>query len=250
MIKGYRLQVVGCSILIFVLLSTVSCCLLPISAAESSQSATQSADIKSKLKILQEEIASRAAGMKNEVTKKLQNKAYVGMVKSKNSSGIILISKNNEKNVAVNEYTEYVIKSKKSIGDAGLKNITTDSTVACLGDIDDKGILTAKRIVKLSSPLPAPETITHGIITQISNGIASLQTAQKDKFSISFDKNTEYQIGKSGGSFDDIRANKWVIVKGESTNSAAIKASYVYIFPNAITVKSKPASPSATPVKK
>lgn len=248
--KGYKLQVVGCSLLTFILLSTVTCCLLPIHAAESSQSASQSADLKSKLKILQAEIASRAAGMKSEVTKKLQNKAYIGTVKSKNNNFIVLSIRGSDKNINVSVFTEYVIKSKKSLGDTGLKNITIDSTIACLGDIDDKGTLTAKRIIKLNSPAPILPKIINGIITSISNGKANLQTSRKDQFSVTFDKNTEYQVGKNEGSFNDVRINKSIIVSGEGTDSANLSANYVYIFPNAVVTKTKPATPSATPTKK
>lgn len=219
-------------------------------AAESTNSASQSADLKSKLKLLQEEIASRAAGMKSEITKKLQNKAYVGTVKSKNSNSLVLSVRNSEKNINVSEFTEYVIKSKKSTGNQGLKNITIDSAIACLGDIDDKGTLTAKRIIKLNSPPPVFPKIINGIIASVSNGKAKLQTTRNDQFSIVFDKNTEYQIGKTGGSFDDIRTNKWIIVSGQGSDSANLSANYVYIYPGALTVKPKPATQSAAPVKK
>lgn len=202
---------------------------------------------KSALELFKADLASRAADpiIKNEVTKKLQNKAYIGTVKSKNSTSLVLSVRDSQRNININEYTEYVIKSKKSVGDAGLKNITIDSQIASLGDIDDKGTLTAKRIIKLNSPIPILPKIINGIITSISNGKAKLQTARNDQFSIIFDKNTEYQTGKKEGGFDDIRTNKWIIVSGQSSGSAEIEASYVYIFPNAITAKPKIATPSA-----
>lgn len=216
-------------------------------------SSTQAIDsTKSAFELFKEELASRAADpiIKNEVTKKLQNKAYIGTVKRKNSNSFVLSVRGSDKNINISEFTEYVIKSKKSTGDAGLKNILIDSAIACLGDIDDKGTLTAKRIVKLNAPIPIFPKIINGIITSIANWKVNLQTTRNDQFSIVFDKNTEYQIGKTKGSFDDIRTNKWIIVSGESTGSAEIEAGYVYIYPNAITAKPKIATPSATPIKK
>lgn len=216
-------------------------------------SSTQAVDsTKSAFELFKEELASRAADpiIKNEVTKKLQNKAYIGTVKSKNSNSLVLSVRGSDKNINVSEFTEYVIKSKKSTGDAGLKNISIDSAVACLGDIDDKGTLTAKRIIKLSSPVPIFPKIINGILTSISNGKANLQTSRNDQFSVTFDKNTEYQLGKNEGSFDDIRINKSVIVSGEGTDSANLSATYVYIYPNTVVTKTKTATPSATPIKK
>lgn len=207
-----------------------------IQAIDSTQSA---------LKALREELASRAADpiIKNEVTKKLQNKAYIGTVKSKNSKFLVISVRGSDKNINVSEFTEYVIKSKKSTGDAGLKNIPVESSVVCLGDIDDRGALTAKRIIKLSSPAPIFPKIINGILTSVSNGKAKLQTARNDQFLVTFDKNTEYQLGKNEGSFGDVRINKSVIVSGEGTDSANLSATYVYIYPNAVVTKTKTATP-------
>lgn len=217
-----------------------------LDANQESQQASPSADLKSKLQALQQEIASRAAEMKNEVSKKLQNKAYIGTVKNKNSTSLILTVYNSQKNININEYTEYVIKTKTYKGDEGLKNIPLDAAVACLGDIDDKGTLAAKRIVRLNTPLPKLQTIVHGIITSLSNGNATVQTVHNDQFLISFDKNTNYQTGKNEGIFDDIRANKWVIVSGEATESGIILSNFVYIFPSALTGKIKTSTASSS----
>lgn len=229
---------------VFLLLQTINYNLQPIYAVDSSQSASGSADIKSKLKALQEEIASRAANMKTEVAKKLQNKAYIGQIKDKNSTSITL---ENNRNVNINEFTEYVVKSKTYTGGDGFKNIALGNSIAALGDIDDKGILTAKRIIKLGAPIPPLKKIIHGIVISISGGKATLKNIQGEQYSIAFDKKTDYQMGKSDGKLDDIRMNTWLIVVAEPlTGSDILQAKFVYIFPYALKTKPKPSTPSAT----
>lgn len=208
-----------------------------------------SADIKSKLKALQEDIASRAANMKAEVTKKLQNKAYIGTVKDKNSTFLTLSTTTDIRNVNINQFTEYIIKSKTYIGDGGLKNITPDNTIAALGDIDDKGVLIAKRIVKLTSPPPKPKKIIHGIVISLSDGNLTLRNIQNEQFSIIFDKKTDYQKGKSDANFSDIKTNSWIIIVTDRA-SETLLAKYVYIFPSALNIKPKFSTPSATMPKK
>lgn len=236
-----QIIVLGLCLLFYILNSTFY---LPTASAEDS---TPSTNIQSKLKALQEEIASRAANMKTEVAKKLQNKVYIGQIKDKNSTSIALSVKENSRNVNINEFTEYIIKLKNYTGDDGLKKIVLGSSIAALGDIDDKGALTAKRIVKLSAPLPTPKKIIHGIVTSLANGSIVLKTIQNDQYSISLDKKTDYQMGKSDGSSDDIKVNNWLIVVAEQSNgSEIIQAKFVYIFPYTLSIKPKLSTPSAT----
>lgn len=189
-----------------------------------------SSSIQSKLKALQEEIASRAANIKNEVSKKLLNKAYIGVIKSKDNTSLTISLKTGTGNINLNEFTEYVIKSKSLTGDAGLKNLAVSNTVAALGDVDDNGVLTAKRIIKLTQPL-STKKIIHGVLTSIATSSATLKTVQNDQFSIIFDKNTDYQLGKSDSSFADIKINKWIIAVTEDSTAQTLLAKFVYIFP-------------------
>lgn len=199
-----------------------------------------SADIQSKLKDLQAEIASRAANMKNEVNKKLQNKAFNGILATKNTETLTINLKTGTGNININEFTEYIIKGKKLIGNDGLKNLAVADPFVALGDVDDKGVLTAKRIIKLTKPVTAKKVV-YGIITETSKDKTVLKTLQGDQFSITFDKNTDYQLGKNDGSFDDVKTNQWIIAEIEGG-----VAKFVYIFPTSITVKPKVSSPSPT----
>ena len=98
--KVNRLQVVGYSLLFFIL-STVTCTLLPTFAADSSPSA----DIRTKLEELKRDIASKAAALKGEVNRKLQNKAYIGKLASKSDETVTLVTKSGPKIVNISQDT-------------------------------------------------------------------------------------------------------------------------------------------------
>ncbi|MFA5933390.1 MAG: hypothetical protein WCV81_03975 [Microgenomates group bacterium] len=224
-------------------------------AADSSPSA----DIKEKLKLLQEEIASRAANIKNEVSKKLLNKAYIGEITTKDTTSLTVNLKSGPGNITINEFTEYIIKSKTYTGDAGLKNLNISDFIAALGDADDKGVVTAKQIVKITKP--NPKKIVYGILITVGKDSTTLKTNQNDQFSINFDKNTDYQLNSVDSSFKEIKENRWIIVVGEEIKPVENKAStvsatpapppvllakFVYIFPSGITPKPKASTPSTT----
>ncbi|MDD2823368.1 MAG: hypothetical protein PHQ59_04805 [Candidatus Daviesbacteria bacterium] len=211
---------------------------IPVAKAADS---SPSASIQSKLKALQEEIASRAANIKNEVSKKLFNRAYVGTVKNKDTNSITVTLKSNSGNINTNEFTEYVIKSKTLIGSSGLKNITTSDSIAALGDIDDKGVLTAKRIIKLTKP-NNPKKVIYGKLTSVATSSATLKDFQDNQFSITFDKNTDYQVEKSKGIFNDIKVNTLIIAVTEQTTPDTLLTKFVYILPGGLKIKNSTSS--------
>lgn len=225
--------------LIFLIFNSIF--LIPTALAADS---SPSADIKEKLKVLQDEIASRAANIKNEVSKKLLNKAYNGIIKTKDPTKLTISLKSGTGNININEFTEYIIKSKSLVGDQGLKNLSVSDPIVALGDVDDQGVLTAKRIIKLSKPQFAKKVI-HGALISVSKDSAVLKTIQGDQFSIIFDKNTDYQLGKSDSSFSDIKVNRWIIAVTEETDSQTQLAKFVYIFPSSAIFKVKVSSDSS-----
>lgn len=228
------------------------------------QESTSSASIQDKLKALQSEIASRAAAMKNEVTKKLLNKAYIGTIKNKDAQSLTVDMRANAGKINISEFTEYIVKSISYDGDAGLKKLNISDPIAALGDVDDKGVLTAKRVLKLNKPV-AFKKVIHGIVTGIAKDSATVKTVYGDQFTINFDKNTDYKIGNSDGGFDDIKVNRWIIAvvsevipaptptpDKQSTASATpqattLLADFTYIFPSSVSIKPKASTPSATP---
>ena len=201
----------------------------PTYAAES----TPSADIKSKLEELKKEIASKAAKLKQEVNKKLQNKAYVGKVKTKSQTSITLATKNGPKIVNINQDTEFVnnAKGKKY----AQKSILEEDYLASLGDVDEIGVLTARRIILLNPPLSEVKTFLWGQVIAISDKLVTL----KDKAL----KNVAVSLSNPS----TIKVSDFVILTGFLGKNDIFESEFMYVIPQGGVLKPKKvATPSAT----
>lgn len=215
----------------------------PLNAADSSPSATANDDIKSKLKTLQEEIASRAAQMKQEVGQKLQNKAYIGFVKSESDNSLIIASDQGSKIINLNEYTEYASTTK--VKGKAIKGVSAEDYIAALGDVDENDVLTAKKVVKLDPDTNNGKTITWGIVTAVGDNNLSIQTKDKNNLSLSWDNTTTVQDQKGRATTDQIDMNEPIIVVATKGKNDVLEASFIYIAGTQIT-PTIIASPSAT----
>lgn len=146
-----------------------------ISAAEAADS-TPSADVKAQLEQLKIEIASKAAIFKEEVNRKLKDRAFVGKVKTQSQTVVTIATKNGPKIININQDTVYV--SKQSLPPKGgnvkgkkfsLKLLSGEDYIAALGDVDETGALTAKSIVLLPTPTQEPKSFLWGQIAAISD---------------------------------------------------------------------------------
>lgn len=220
--KDFRLQVVGYSFILFVLLSTVHCNLFPTYAAGS----TPSAEIKFKLEELKKEIASKAAKLKQEINRKLKDKAYVGLVKASSETSLTLAAQSGPKMVSINQDTvfESRIKSKQKFSQKSLSN---EDYVAALGDIDETGVLTAKKIVLLPTPNSKPKTSLWGQVISISDKLITL----KDK---NF-KNTAATLLASS----EVRLNDFVILTGSVDKNDIFDTEFEYVIPQGGILKPK-----------
>ncbi len=110
-IRSLGIQLIALFFLIFLSLSPLPNTLHPAFAADS----TPSSDIKSKLADLEKEIASKAAKLKQQISGKLSNKAYIGKVKVISTNTITIATVNGPKLVNINQDTifESKIKTKK-----------------------------------------------------------------------------------------------------------------------------------------
>lgn len=220
---------------------------LAVYAADSTSSSGLSDDLKIKLQSLQEEIASRAAKLKEEVSNKLQNRVYIGVVKSKSDSSLIVATKTGSKIVNINQYTEFTSSIKSAKKDA--KGISAEDYVAALGDIDDNDVLTAQRIVKMDSPDNEETKIIWGEVTALGSQDFSLQTKDKSILTFSWDKNTDFQKSGSEGGKVDLSVGNPVIVVGQNSKDNLYEAQFIYLFPTPTPTPS-PATSSANVVKK
>lgn len=204
--------------------------IVPLSLATDS---TPSADIKSKLEELQKEIASKAAKLKQEVNKKLKDKAYAGAVKTKSQSSLTLTSKKGPKIVSLNQDT--LLPKKK---------IAEKDYIAALGDIDETGVLIARKVILLPTPNSQPKTFLWGQIAAISDKLVTLK-----------DKGLKSQAVSIADS-SEIRVGNFVILTGSFGKNDIFKADFVYVIPQGGFIKPKkvfhpaPTGAGATPSAK
>lgn len=192
------------------------------------QDASPSADFKSKLKALQEEIASKAADFKTEVSKKLLNKVYIGFIKTLSDSSITINNPSGFQNITINEYTEYTSKGSK----IAFKNLAENSFIIALGDSDEKGVLTAKKVIKTSSSSAILEQAFYGEVTAIKPDI-TINTKQGTKLTVKTAQNTTFQLGKNEVDFKKVMVGKPIIAVGELTGQD-LTARFIYIYPYAL----------------
>ncbi len=225
-------------LVIIICLLLASCYLVipPILAADS----TPSADIQKKLQELKTEIASKAAKLKQEVNQKLTNKAYIGVVKSKSSTSITLAAKNGTRLISVNQDTQYQDNTPKKKGikanAPGLDSVKEESSIAALGDVDDTGVLHARKIVILPPTTDLlPKTHLWGQVTSISD-LASIKTKEASTAAVSTSNiDTKFKL------------NDFVIISGVKNKNDIVEAHFLYVIPTGAVLKPKISTPSATP---
>ena len=212
--------IVNCLILLAIISN-----LLPINtyAVDSSPSA----EVQSKLESLKQEIASKAAKLKQEISTKLQNKAYVGHVKSKTESSINLASISGPKIVTINQDTVYESNIKKSKFSA--KTLSEEDYIAALGDVDDTGVLTARKVILLEAPKEEQKTIIWGQILNLSNNIV-IKTKQLNNITVDIG-NADFQKGENSIGFNELRINDSLIVVGIINSNDILEANFIYVTP-------------------
>jgi hypothetical protein len=215
---------------------------------------TQSADFKTKLKSLQEEIASKAAQLKQEISQKLQNKAYPGFIKSKSDNSLTVTTKSGTKIVNVNEFTEYTALLANSRQQKfSQKTLEVDDYLVALGDIDDNGVMTAKKIIRLEVLKPLKKEIIFGQVISINSDSKAITLQNKDgqNHSYTCNKDTVYQAGKNAADFSMIKIGRNLIIVGVESPRGGQIARLISVLPGSgepekvSTDSAKVASPSA-----
>lgn len=238
----YNLQwTIKLPLLIFTLYIVHFTLALPIYAAD----ASPSADIKQKLEELKKEIASKAAQLKQEVNQKLQNKAYAGNVKTKTDNSLTLATKTGPKIVSINQDTEYESKVKSKVKFSA-KTLGEEDYLAALGDIDNNGVLTAKKIILLN-PQPGAKTYLWGQVVSISDRLVTVRDRDYKTYTVSVTNKTDIFKGESAVNFGEVSTNDFVILTGDINEKAILEAGYMYIIPQGGVLRSKfkPATQSA-----
>lgn len=219
-------------------------------AAESSSSADQNdsqESIQTKLEELKIEIASKAAKIKQEIDRKLKDKAYVGKVKSFSETSVTLAAGSGPKMVSINQDTVFenkkpTSKSSKNKKVFSAKQLAEDDYIAALGDSDETGVLIAKKIILLPDSNYQPKIPLWGQI--ISTGEKLITLRDKDF------KNIAVSILTSA----KVKLNDFVILAGNIDKNEIFEASFIYIVPQGGIIKPKrittPSAQTATPSSK
>lgn len=202
---------------------------------------TPSSTVKEKLDALKAEIASKAVKLKGEINRKLTNKAYIGIVKSKSDASITLASKTGTKMVSVNQDTLYEDQTPRKKGTKKVvpsqDTLKEEASIAALGDVDDTGVLHAKKIITI--PLPTsilpPQIYLWGQIISESDDLISLKTK------------TETETISTQKIKTKFKPDDFVIITGVKGNNEIIEASFLYVIPKGAVLKPKVATPSTKP---
>lgn len=205
---------------------------------------TPSASVKSKLEQLKLEIASKAAKLKSEINQKLQNKAYIGIIKSKSNTILTLATRSDTKIVNITQDTVYEPSSLNTKKGA----LKEEDTIAALGDVDETGVLTARKIVKL--PITNNQLTTHqpfglksylwGQVISASDEIATIRDRSGKNMAVSVLK-----IDKA------VEIGQTVIVTGYMGKNDIMTASFIFTTSKPKILPSpKESTRSATPSSK
>lgn len=176
-ITNYKLTIINSAVLLLSLFSIIynSSLIIPVLAAESSQSATSSGGLIDKINSLKEEIASKASQLKNEVNKSLQNRIVVGKLMTKQEDKLNIQTKDGDKIALLNDFTLFEAGKSKS-----LKDIALEDFVVAAGDIDDKGNLSAKKVTKANLPTNKNRQAVFGQVQNISGTTVILKTKEEE----------------------------------------------------------------------
>ncbi len=159
--------------------------------------------IQQKLDELKISIASRAAKIKEDLSKRLQNKVLVGPVLSIDSQSIQISNEDEVRNISTNEYTDFP-KTKIVIGDY----------LIALGEIDDKNSLVARKVL-VSLPPPELETkIIWGQILSVQKDLLKFKAKEATLSALLLDKNTLITSPTKDLTLSDIKEGTIVVAIG------------------------------------
>lgn len=239
-ILGFRFWVLGFSSLILALSITYH--LQPITSF--AQTASPSGTLLQKLDELKKEIASKAAEIKNDINKKIQDKAVLGTILKIEEEQLIIQGLNSTRTVKYDEFTEFIgLKGKK----IAVKTLEENDKVATLGDVDDKNNLVAKKVIFLENFATQSATTVWGQITKATGSTITLKDNAGQNQTIITSGQTAFYLGNNEASILDIKPEKFMVARGTRLKDGSIRARFVYFIPSVGFIKpeKKTASPSA-----
>lgn len=215
------------------------------------QTASPSGSLIQKLDELKRDIASKAAEIKNEINKKVQDKAIIGKILKAEDNKMTIQSLNSVKTVIFDEFTEVIGLGNKKIK---VTTLEVGDDVASLGDFDDKNNLAAKRIVFLESASWRNATrsgeLVWGKIQKSLGQTINLKDKSGNLKAVITNSQTLFALGNNEATIAEAKPEKYMVARGTRLKDGSLRARFVYFIPSVGFVKPqvKNSTPSASPL--
>lgn len=145
---------------------------------------------------------------------------------------MLVETKSGKHSILTNEYTIYQNSSSLKKKTITLKDISSGDSVVSLGDVDDKGNLTAKKIIKID-PVASPSAqFIAGQVSAVNGSSFTVKTAKNESVTVTTSGDTNIFLGSEEGSLSDIKSTRNIVAKGKYTeDQTTLSAIFVYIVP-------------------
>jgi predicted nucleotidyltransferase len=203
-------------------------------AAVSAQSASPSGSLIEKLDALKKEIASKAAEIKTEINKKVQDKAIFGSILRVEEGEIVIETANGNKTLKYDEFTEVLGLNNKKIK---IETLEEDDNIAALGDVDDKNNLVAKRLVFLQNYATTSGELVWGRIEKTNGSSITLKNKSGQTETVSTNGQTVFYLGNNEASIADAKPEKFMTAKGTRLKDGSLRTRFVYFIPSVGFIK-------------
>lgn len=246
--QGTAFRVQRLVLIVLLALLTIPYTLNPVPSY--AQDSSPSGSLIQKLNDLKNDIASKAAQIKNEVTQKVQNKAIIGSIININDTEVTIQTLNSTKIVKYDEFTKILGSKNKEIQ---IDTLEVDDRIAALGDVDDKNNLVAQRLVYLESFASNSAQLVWGQIQKSSGNIITVKTQSGGTKNLITNAQTNFFLGNEESSILDAKVEKFLVARATLQKDGSLKPRFIYFIPSMGFTKpiekssTKSASPSATP---
>lgn len=211
------------------------------SATPTEKESTSSADIQENVDSVRKEIEKKVAEKLDKIT--TQKRGYFGKISDLFNKTVVLTLRTQDLTVKINEETEIVNISRQKVNFDGLE---IGSWVIVLGELDQEGVLTAKRVVGIKNPEESPSR--EALLVKVTEvGEKSLKVEKNDgsTLTVSIDKKTKIsRKNDEKAIIKDISAGDKIIVIGTSKKEGEILAKIIFLFGS---IKKSTPSPTSTP---
>lgn len=237
-------------------------------STSSAEEASPSTIIKQKVEDLKKEIASRAANLKQTVNKRMENKMAAGKVLTSEDGKLTLDGKNSPKVVKFNEYTTFQPSNSKKgakLRPPKLEDFSPGEFLIALGDLDDKNVLVAKKIIESKEVQGQDSGFVWGQIESVKQPVIVIKKKDGGFQPVSTGVKTVYFLGTEEATIADAKLGKTLAGRVLKDKNGQLTAGFIYFIPqagfakpegktssntaNSDTPSAKPASPSAKPKK-